>query len=350
MSIKAMNWVFDESQATANDRLVLLAIADQADDEGVARHGDPLTYRELAKKARCAEITAKRAVIELELLGELDVDREGGSVVINGGRVNDYRVVMDPEEQLALAAEAVARYEEDPPSYCRASVRKRAAERRRELEELAERRRDGDTGTEHLPGINLIPGGSDPHREGDTTPSRDGDTGGGREGDTGPGRDVDTPYRSTKGTRRETKGTTSAPTPDGADAPEIVDLDEPTRGEVVGESGRRRDLLFEALCEACRIDPAELTSSYRGAVNKALKDLREVGAIPEEIHRRARAFRVRWPRVTLTPPSLAKHWATCAPESTVEHMTESTPDGTSARIARIAAEREARREREERAS
>jgi hypothetical protein len=71
-------------------------------------------------------------------------------------------------------------------------------------------------------------------------------------------------------------------------------------------NGHRRDELFEAVADACGIDwQNDLTKSARGSLVKAVKDLRAVGADPQEIRRRA----ALWPyEVTLTPSALAKHW------------------------------------------
>lgn len=91
------------------------------------------------------------------------------------------------------------------------------------------------------------------------------------------------------------------------------------RGEVVGGERNiapatppRQDLLFDALCEVCGLNPKELTASARGALNKACKDLREVDASPAGVRMRAANFRSRWPDITLTPSALAKQWAACA--------------------------------------
>ncbi len=93
---------------------------------------------------------------------------------------------------------------------------------------------------------------------------------------------------------------------------------------------RAPDALFDALAEACQIDPADLTPSARGALNRALKDLRAVGATPDEIHRRAGQYRQMWPAVTLTPTALARHWAECTPLA-------GPLDQRQAEIARVAA-------------
>ena len=72
---------------------------------------------------------------------------------------------------------------------------------------------------------------------------------------------------------------------------------------------REPDYLFEALAEACGLDWQDgLTRSARGSLNRAVRDLREIGVEPEEIRQRARRYRVLWPNVSLTPAALAKQW------------------------------------------
>lgn len=71
---------------------------------------------------------------------------------------------------------------------------------------------------------------------------------------------------------------------------------------------RGRDALFDALVEVCRIDTASLTTSARGAANKALKELREVNATAEQVHQAAKAYRAKYPTAGVTPSALAKHW------------------------------------------
>lgn len=74
---------------------------------------------------------------------------------------------------------------------------------------------------------------------------------------------------------------------------------------------RPRDVLWDSMLDACGIHEKP-TESARGAYNRARKDLAAVGATPEEIHRRADIHRLRWPDISLTPSSLARHWAECA--------------------------------------
>lgn len=75
MSVKVMSWVFDHSESTGNERLVLLAIADHANDEtwscwpSVAR---------LAVKAKVSERTVQRAIRSLVELGEIGIGEGTG--------------------------------------------------------------------------------------------------------------------------------------------------------------------------------------------------------------------------------------------------------------------------------
>lgn len=76
---------------------------------------------------------------------------------------------------------------------------------------------------------------------------------------------------------------------------------------------RERDELFEAVCRVAGIDWRQLTDLGRGPVNRAVRDLRKLGASPHEVSRRAVALRHRYPTAAVTPTSLAKHWAALGP-------------------------------------
>jgi hypothetical protein len=88
VSVAVMTWVFQHSQSTGNDRLVLLAIADRANDDGDDCWPSIPT---LARKARCSERTVQRSIKSLAALGELAVEEGAGP---HG--VNRYRVLMPP--------------------------------------------------------------------------------------------------------------------------------------------------------------------------------------------------------------------------------------------------------------
>lgn len=68
MSVRVMSRVFDHSKARGNELLVLLAIADWADDDGVAFP----SLEAIAAKARIARSTVQAVVGRLVALGELE--------------------------------------------------------------------------------------------------------------------------------------------------------------------------------------------------------------------------------------------------------------------------------------
>ena len=88
MSVRVTAWVLWDSPSTGNDRLVLIAIADEADDEG--RNAFP-SYDTIARKARIDKRTAMRSVDRLEAGGELLVKRPDRA---GRGHHNRYVVVM----------------------------------------------------------------------------------------------------------------------------------------------------------------------------------------------------------------------------------------------------------------
>lgn len=105
----------------------------------------------------------------------------------------------------------------------------------------------------------------------------------------------------------------SEPTRNGASqTPEVGTTNETLRTRTTAPAGRKPDPIFDAVIEACGLDPTQLTTSARGAINKACGDLRKVSATPALIAERARLFRSTWPSMSLTPTALAKNWAQLA--------------------------------------
>ena len=96
MSVRVLSWVLYDSPTTGNDRLALIAIADEADDEG--RNAFP-SMETIALKARISKRTAIRAVERLELGGALLVKRPETR---GRGRYNRYVVAMG-RDPVALA-------------------------------------------------------------------------------------------------------------------------------------------------------------------------------------------------------------------------------------------------------
>jgi len=94
VSIIVQAWVYAHSEARLAERLVLLAIADEADDDGT--HAFP-SQRRIAEKARLAVNTARGAIERLEASGEILVKRPEKT---GRGHHNEYVVLMgrDPIE------------------------------------------------------------------------------------------------------------------------------------------------------------------------------------------------------------------------------------------------------------
>ena len=73
-----------------------------------------------------------------------------------------------------------------------------------------------------------------------------------------------------------------------------------------------RDFAWDALVDVTQANP----SVERGAINKALSAIREAAKmdglaeedVPQEIRRRAAAYRRTYPQMAMTPMALAKHW------------------------------------------
>jgi hypothetical protein len=83
-----MTAVFDHSQSKGAGRLVLLSMADEANDEGYLT-AYRRSHRHIAGKANVDEGTVGRVVKELAALGELEVLKMG-----NGRASGDYRIVL----------------------------------------------------------------------------------------------------------------------------------------------------------------------------------------------------------------------------------------------------------------
>ncbi|MEU8079278.1 helix-turn-helix domain-containing protein [Catellatospora citrea] len=86
MSIKVMNWVWSESTTGGTERLLLLAIADNATDDGTNAYPSLAT---LARKVRLDERTVRRLLRKLE-------DGKHIKVAVGAGPrgTNRYTVIM----------------------------------------------------------------------------------------------------------------------------------------------------------------------------------------------------------------------------------------------------------------
>lgn len=75
------------------------------------------------------------------------------------------------------------------------------------------------------------------------------------------------------------------------------------------KNSRKRDYLFEAVASVAGHSLQTLTSSERGRLNRATKELREVGATPEDVVAAAKVWKQKYPNATLTATALAAHWS-----------------------------------------
>lgn len=87
MSLKVTNWAWSRSESRNGARLVMLALADRADDNG---HAWP-SVDDLAERTKLSPRAVQKAIANLVEIGELEV--------VNGGgrhRSNRYRIVPKP--------------------------------------------------------------------------------------------------------------------------------------------------------------------------------------------------------------------------------------------------------------
>lgn len=90
MSIACMMHVWWNSPASGNERLILLALADEANDDGGDCHP---SIRRIAAKVNCHTATVMRCIERLEGSGEIEVDRPTSYAP---GRYNSYQINMSP--------------------------------------------------------------------------------------------------------------------------------------------------------------------------------------------------------------------------------------------------------------
>lgn len=94
MSIALLNYVFDRSEARGSERLVLLVLADRADDLGRCWPG----VADIARRSRLSQRQTRRLIERLRTAGELIIEQAGGGTRTSGaGRTNRYIVVAGRE-------------------------------------------------------------------------------------------------------------------------------------------------------------------------------------------------------------------------------------------------------------
>ena len=87
MSFKVTNWVWSRSESRNGARLVMLALADRADDNGQAWP----SVDDLAERTKLSPRAVQKAIANLVEIGELEVENGGGR-----HRSNRYRIVPKP--------------------------------------------------------------------------------------------------------------------------------------------------------------------------------------------------------------------------------------------------------------
>lgn len=208
MSIEAMVWVLRHSPLSGSDKVILLGIANHADDEG--GNAWP-SVRTLSRYANMSERSVQRALKRMADEGHIVVRRQRGGTADTSAdrRPNLYQVVMS--------------------------------------------------------GVTF------------TSP-----------------RVQDGPER---GDTRVADGVTHV-SPEPSSEPSIRDAAAP----------RARNPLWDSVAEVCGWTGRTLTRSEQGRIAKAVKELREVDATPEDVVARARKYRKEWPEVELTPQALVANW------------------------------------------
>ena len=89
---------------------------------------------------------------------------------------------------------------------------------------------------------------------------------------------------------------------------------------------RKKDELFEAIAQACNIDIKQLTGTSRGQLNKATKELRDIGATPDQVAGKAQAWRSQYENASLTPTALVKHWPSLVSRQQAKQRDDTCPD------------------------
>lgn len=116
MSIEHISWVLSCSEATGTQRLLLVGLANHADEDGEAWPGIAL----LARYAHVSESAARRALQALESDGQLRIEKNaGGTRKTPGNRKPNRYTLLSEGEPLtldrALAGVARARPQDDEP-------------------------------------------------------------------------------------------------------------------------------------------------------------------------------------------------------------------------------------------
>jgi hypothetical protein len=114
------------------------------------------------------------------------------------------------------------------------------------------------------------------------------------------------PLPSDSGTAPSLFRSSRVPAEQGAGSKEQGELPAPEK--TGAEKHRPQDPVWDAVIEVCSIKPSEITPTSRGAINKAVAELKAVDATAAKIRVRARRWSTVFPDAKLTPMALAKHY------------------------------------------
>jgi hypothetical protein len=244
----------DQTVSDPVDKLILLAIANRANDEGRDARPD---LAEFARWAGCSERTVQRRILRLAAQGRFTRERKRWE----NGRLGrwEYTLHQPPAPNTGLASGPGASLEYERGAWLQDQVP------------------DPNTSLAcgQVPAANTSlacgPGATPEYERGVSV----------------------RPEGTPSGTSTE---------PASAGTPETTER---------GKPPREPDVVFEAVCEVTGIDSRALTATARGPLNRAVAELRKVGATPDEVRRRARRYRETFSvDIALTPMALAKHWPT----------------------------------------
>jgi hypothetical protein len=113
--------------------------------------------------------------------------------------------------------------------------------------------------------------------------------------------------------------------------------------DVAPSTARKSDEIWDALLDACNVDTSAVTAASRGAYNRAVADLRAVGATPDDIRRRAANYRSTYPDAPMTPTALARRWAELGRAPTRDTRTQTAKQLDAAMQRALAAESDHRK-------
>jgi hypothetical protein len=270
MSIGCMNDAWRSSVTDRTQLLVLMSLADQANEHGLC--WPSVDY--VGGRARCKVRSVQRALNALQKDGHLSIQRGQGRNHTNVYHVHPRASTPEqldaPERELFLWEKKKKQGQNDGKPQAGAAVK----------------------------GVKSCIKGVTGDAPGKATPA------------TG---DV-------KGVTGDVKGVTSDT---------LIPMNHQESPSCAKEARERdfRDLAFESLSRAQGTDPAKMTKGERRAVGVALASIRE--AEPEVsaamVAEKAAVYRKRWPDVACTAHALAKHWGGLEAEEIEEALPESQP-------------------------